>query len=142
MPPNVVSNLSVIMKVVQPVLPKSNLNPDIDLLRPKELRTLLEAFAPISNRFQIYTLCDTINMSHINGMGFCDSMSYYMGLPNEELVHLDATYHNMTKFPSQDCMDYEKILAILRRSSSQYGLTPQSNNWRTDQLFRLDGLER
>jgi hypothetical protein len=117
---------------------------DMDMLRPqsKELRTLLEAFAPISNRFQIYTLCDTMDMSHTRGMGFCDSMSYYMGLPNEELLHMDATYINMIKFQSGDSMDYQKILAILRRTSLQYDLTPQNNDWRTEQLFRLDGLER
>ena len=84
--------------------PKMN----IDALRPgsKELKALLEGFAPISNRFQIYTLCDTIHAPHSSWMGFCDSMSYYMRLPNEELVHIGATYANMIKFPSADSMDY------------------------------------
>jgi hypothetical protein len=117
---------------------------NIDALRPgsKELKALLEGFAPISNRFQIYTLCDTIHTPHSSWMGFCDSMNYYMGLPNEELVHIGATYANMIKFPSADSMDYQKVLAILQGTSLKYGLTSQNNSWRIGQLFRLDGLER
>lgn len=107
----------------------------------KELRTMLEAFPPISNRFQIYTFCDAIAMPRANGMGFCDSMSYYMGLPNEELLHINATYGGMIKFPSADSVDYQKVLAILRRIPLQNDFTPQ-HSWRTDQLFRLVGLER
>jgi hypothetical protein len=108
----------------------------------KELRTMLEAFAPISDRFQIYTFCDAIAMTGGRSMGFGDSMTYYMGLPNEELLHINATYIDMIKFPSADSADYQKVLAILRRIPLQHGLTPRNNNWRADQLFRLDGLER
>lgn len=105
---------------------------------------MLEGFAPISGRFQIYTFCDAIvlRMGPFGTIKFGDSMTYYMGLPNEELLHINASYPDMIKFPRSANADYQKVLAILRRVPLQQDLTPRSNNWRADQLFRLDGLER
>jgi hypothetical protein len=110
----------------------------------KDLTTMLESFAPISGRFQIYTFCDAImlRMKPLGTIKFGDSMTYYMGLPNEELLHINASYPDMTKFSSPANADYQKVLAILRKVPLQQDLTPRSINWRTDQLFRLDGLER
>ncbi len=143
MPDAFASAISVTHKIISVV--KSGMKVDMDALRPgsKELRTLLEGFAPISNRFQIYTLCDTVDtdVPFVGGI-FCDSMNYYMGLPNEELVHLDARYSDMIKLRSRQSMDYQKVLAILQSSSRQHGLIPHSDNWQFNQLFRLDGLER
>ena len=118
---------------------------NVDILPSKqEYRAMLEAFAPISGRFRIYTFCDALTTS----MGFTtiedlgDVMNYYMGLPNEELLHINATHANMIKFSCADDADYGKVAAVLQHAPSQDGSTPRSNNWRADQLFRLDYLER
>ena len=105
---------------------------------------MLESFAPISDRFQIYTFSDAIalRMKPFGTVKFGDSMIYYMGLPNEELVHINSSYIDMIKFPHSTNADFQKVLAILRRVPLQQDLTPHSNNWRADQLFRLDSLER
>ena len=107
----------------------------------KELRTMLEAFAPISDRFQIYTFCDAIATRTwwASIIGFGDSVNYFMGLPNEELLHINANYSKMIKFSSPHSANYKKVLAILRRIPRQTGLTPHN---RDDQLFRLDTQER
>ena len=105
---------------------------------------MLEGFAPISGRFQIYTFCDAIvaRTKPFGTIKFGDPMTYYMGLPNEELLHINASYLDMIKLPRSANADYQKVLAILQRVPIQRDLTPRSNNWRADQLFRLDGLER
>lgn len=102
---------------------------------------MIQAFAPISNRFRIYTFCDSIPIFGGRDLGVGDMMTYYMGLPNEELVHMNANWNNIVKFPSRENADYQKVLAILQRTAF-HGVIPHSNGWRADQLFRLDGIER
>ena len=71
-------------------------------------------------------------------------MNYYMGLPNEELLHINAGFNDIVRFPSQDNADYQKVLAVLQRTAFQdgVGLPSHSNDLRANQLFRLDGFER
>jgi hypothetical protein len=107
-----------------------------------ELRAMLEAFAPISHRFQIYTFCPTKVGEGQRGWGIGDTMTYYMGLPNEEILHINNYDRNMAAFPSAEHTDYQKVLTILRRLSLSNDLGPRNDNWRAEQLFRLDVLER
>lgn len=102
---------------------------------------MIQAFAPISNQFRIYTFCDSIPIPGGRDLGLGLMMSYYMGLPNEELVHMNATFDDIVKFPSRENADYRKVLAILQRTAF-HGVIPHSDDWRADQLFRLDGNER
>ena len=119
---------------------------NLDILPSKqEYRAMLEAFAPISGRFRIYTFCyalTTLEFFTTFEQDLGDVMNSYMGLPNEELLHINATYANMIKFSCADDADYGKVVAVLQHAPSQDGSTPRSNNWRADQLFRLDNLER
>jgi hypothetical protein len=107
----------------------------------RELRSMMEAFAPISGRFQIYTFCDSISTFSGKLLGLGDAMTYCLGLPNEELVHMDATHQSMTKL-SHVSADYQKILAILKRAQRSYGFAIDVGDWGPSQLFRPDELER
>ncbi|ORY09034.1 peptidase S8/S53 domain-containing protein [Clohesyomyces aquaticus] len=114
----------------------------------RELTTMMEGFAPISNRLRIYTFCNTLRNSNSTfarlelSMGLGDVMNHYMGLPNEELLYINATYAEMCKFPSHQSADCRTVLAILRRTGFQDGVEIGNRGKRhVDQIFRLDGSE-
>ena len=114
----------------------------VELPSTNELKIMLELFAPISDRFQIYTMCDTRLSVGSRSLGFGDSMSYYLGLSNEELVYLNVRYADLVRYESSDSPEYQRVLGILRSIQSQYGLQEPKSEWRADQLFRLGGAER
>lgn len=108
----------------------------------RELKVMIQEFARISNNYRIYTFCDMVPVYGGREAQLVE-MNYYMGLPTEELLHINATHPLMTRFPTRNS-DYQKVLAILRRTAFHHGVQniPRSNDWQADQLFRLDGLER
>ncbi|MCJ1267198.1 hypothetical protein MMC22_007083 [Lobaria immixta] len=102
-----------------------------------DCRRMLEAFAPISDRFEIFTFCDS--MRSVTDHLF-DPMTYYMGLPNERVIHLNSTYRDMIKLSSLNA-DLMKIVGPIRSTFIKLGPTPQSRNLSLEQVFRLDGVE-
>lgn len=103
-----------------------------------ECRRMLEGFAPISDRFEIFTFCDSIRS--VTDL-LMDPMTYYMGLPNERVIHLNSTYRDMIKLSSHNA-DLKKIVGPIRSTFIKLGPTPQSRNWSLEQVFRLDDVER
>ena len=96
-----------------------------------ECRRMLEAFAPISDRFEIFTFCDSIRSvtDHL-----FDPMTYYMGLPNERVIHLNSTYRNMIRLSSLNA-DLMKIVGPIRSTFIKLGPTPQGRNWSFGQFL-------
>ncbi len=103
-----------------------------------ELKRMLEAFAPISDRFEIFTCCDSIRSMTDR---FIDPMTYYLGLPNERVIHINSTYQDMVRFSSLNA-DLMKIIGAIRSTVIRLGPTPQTREWSSQQVFRLDGAER
>jgi hypothetical protein len=138
MSPGVTSYVNIMPRMIRFLFP-SDIHVSGGKLLPSsdELRTLLEGFAPISDRFQIYTFCDKLPTTTQRRAGCGNPMTYYMGLPNEELLYINAGYTDMIKFSSPESAGYQNVLAILERI-----LINHDGNWRSDQLFRLVGVER
>lgn len=107
----------------------------------KEVRAMLEGFASISSHFQIYTFINTIRTStFLFSLWFGDFRTYYMGLPNEELIYSNTEYFTMLRFDSASA-EYEKIVSVLRRIPRAPKLRSESA-WHFGQQFRLDEPER
>ena len=111
----------------------TNLIPTAD-----EHRRILETFAPIRDRFKIFTCCDS-NRSVVDR--FIDPMTYYLGLPNERVIHINSTHQDMVKFSSLNA-DLMKIIGAIRSTVIRLGPTLQTGEWSSQQVFRLDGAER
>lgn len=102
-----------------------------------EYRQMLEAFAPISDRFEIFTCCDSIRSNIDRAI---DPMTYYLGLPNERVININSTYADMVKFSSLNA-DLMKIIGAIQ-AVIKLSPTPQSRTWSTEQVFRFDDVER
>lgn len=107
----------------------------------KELQQMLEAFAPISDRFQIYNVVPTRGVSWIDKKLISDPMTYIMGITNEEVASVDSTLMELSKFHGRGDPNYRRILAILQRASRIHGVRA-TEDWQKRQMFRLDGAER
>lgn len=98
----------------------------------------LEAFAPISDRFEIFTLCDSIRSITDRAI---DPKTYYLGLPNERFIHINSTFNNIAKFSSLNT-DLMKVISAIRSTVIRFGLALQTRDWASQQVFRLDSIER
>jgi len=107
----------------------------------EELRRMLEAFATISSRFQIYSFCPTRATNSAERSLISDSMTYIMGLSNEDVLSINSRLSRMVKFHSIDDPNYRKILSVLQRISAESGFLA-TRDWQREQMFRLDGEER
>ncbi|KAL5346365.1 hypothetical protein ACLOAV_008635 [Pseudogymnoascus australis] len=107
----------------------------------KEVRAMLEGFASISNRFRIYTFINTIKTSTwpASSLQLGDYRTYYMGLPNEELIYSNTEYFAMLKL-AHNSAEYNKVVSILRRIPRASDLGSESA-WHFGQQFRLDEQE-
>lgn len=103
-----------------------------------EMRRMLEAFAPLSDRFEIFTCCDSIHSRLDLNLG---PMSYYLGLPNERVIHINSTYLDMVKFPSLNA-DLLKIISAIRSTVIRVGPRLQAHDWSSLQVFRVEEAER
>lgn len=104
----------------------------------KETTRTLEAFAPISDRFQIFTCRDSIGSTVDN---LVDPTTYYLGLPNERVINIYSTHNDMIKFSSLNA-DLMKIMSAIRSTVTSSGLMLQTRDWASQQVFRLDDKER
>lgn len=104
----------------------------------EETTRILEAFAPVSDRFQIFTCRDSIG-SIVDSL--VDLTTYYLGLPNERVINIYSTHRDMIKFSSPNA-DLMKIMSALRSTVTSFGLMLQTRDWASQQVFRLDGIER
>jgi len=102
---------------------------------------MLEAFAPISDRFQIYNVVPTGGFSWIEKKLIPDPMTYIMGITNEEVASVDSSIMDLGKFYGREDPNYRRILAILQRASRLHGVRA-TEDWQQRQMFRLDGAER
>ena len=106
-----------------------------------ELRPMLEAFAPISDRFEIFTFCDTAHsILHSSN----DPMTYYLGLPNERVIHINSNYSDLVRFSDLNA-DLQKVIGAIRGTVvrlSPSDPTIQTGGRSSQQVFRLDDIER
>lgn len=111
------------------------------------LRDNFQAFGAISDRFDIYTICDSLGSRNVIGgaPGFneihAEPMDYILGLPNEQVIGINADYEGMVKFLRHDS-NYSTVLAILNTINKHGGVPNQDSQWRNHQTFRLGDWER
>jgi hypothetical protein len=120
-----------------------------EVLSPKSttLRDNFQAFGAISDRFDIYTICDTLGSGSIMGLApgfkelYVEPMDYILGLPNEQVIGINADYEGMVKLLRYDS-NYFTVLAILKSINKHGGILYQDHQWRSHQTFRLEEWER
>lgn len=109
----------------------------------RELRTMLEAFARISGQFRIHTFINTITTPFpFEKLTYANFMTCYLGLPTEEIRHVNATYADMIRFTSASDPGYQEVLSILRHIPPGHHGMSRDGTRRNAQLFRVDGTER
>ncbi|KAM7202539.1 Peptidase S8/S53 domain containing protein [Rhypophila sp. PSN 637] len=105
------------------------------------MRQILEAFAPLSDRFQIYSLVPTVlNSLALRQLVGPDLMTFVMGLANEEVIYVNSNFTDLGRASSREDPNYLRILFILQRASLSGGGRP-TEEWQKRQMFRLDGAE-
>ena len=67
-------------------------------------------------------------------------MTYYLGLPNERVIHINLTYTDMVKFLSLNG-DLMETIGAIRSTVIKLSPMPQSRHWSSQQAFRLDDSE-
>ena len=98
---------------------------------------MVEAFSKISSGFEIFTLIHTLRSGQIDSV-VGDALDNLLGLPNERVIYINATYANMCKFSSHRNSDLQKVIAAARRTTSDLGQNSQTLHWSSDELWRLD----
>ena len=106
-----------------------------------ELTRMVEAFAKISSGFEIFTLIHTLRSGHFD-LVVGDPLDNLLGLPNERVIYINATYANMCKFSGHEDSDMWKVIEAARRTTSDLGQDSQTLHWSSDQLWRLNQEER
>lgn len=56
-------------------------------------------------------------------------------------MNIYSTYNDMIKFSSLNA-DLMKIMSAIRSTITSFGLMLQTRDWASQQVFRLDGIER
>lgn len=109
---------------------------------PDEFQRTLEGFVPISDRFDIFTCCDSLRSKVKFGISnSTDSVTYYLGLPNERVIHMNSTYEDMGKFSSLNA-DLMKLIGAIRSTLIKFGPLQQNRDSRSEQVFRFEDVER